>query len=273
MSKKLPKWGEEIPVEKFHVSPLNARADEPFGESVEDRALIQQLWAGKKIVSAFKARPEGDGYGVYVGRRRFLAKKETGIKTFKVGFDVILEDVSDEAARRESLIENLSILRKEMDPLLRAQKLNEIVSTSSSGLRDAARELGISPSTLSEWLKILELSPKMQEAVKNGLINYTTALKLARSKISHVKQEYELAELLEREGYNAFEKEVERLSKKTLKRGLPKGKYVILRTTFNKDQPDELELFQKLTRLAKTRNMQVDEYTKWVLTEHLRKLQ
>jgi ParB family chromosome partitioning protein len=273
MPKELPKWGEEIPVEKFHVSPLNIRADEPFGETEEDRALIQQLWAGKKIVSAFKARPEGDGYGVYLGRRRFLAKRETGTKTFIVGFDVILEDVSDEVARRDSLIENLSILRKEMDPLLRAQKLNEIISHSSSGLRDAARELGISPSTLSEWLKILELSPKMQEAVKNGLISYTTALKLARTNISHVKQEFELAELLEKEGYNSFEKHVERLSKKALKRGLPRGKYAILRATFDKKQPDEMELFEKLKRLAKTKNMQVDEYAKWVLTEHVRKVQ
>jgi len=30
---------------------------------------------GDKVISPFKARSEGDGYGVVVGRRRFLARK------------------------------------------------------------------------------------------------------------------------------------------------------------------------------------------------------
>ena len=51
---KLPSAGEEIPVERFHVSRLNVRAGEPFGQSEEDQLLIHQLDRGK-IVAAFKA--------------------------------------------------------------------------------------------------------------------------------------------------------------------------------------------------------------------------
>lgn len=36
----LPKLGEVLPVDKFHVSELNVRAGRPFGESEEDRASI-----------------------------------------------------------------------------------------------------------------------------------------------------------------------------------------------------------------------------------------
>ena len=57
------------------------RVEDVFGESDEDRALIENLRKGT-IVHPFKARPEGNGYGVYVGRRRFLAKKAIGTKHF-----------------------------------------------------------------------------------------------------------------------------------------------------------------------------------------------
>jgi len=46
-------------------------------EREEDRALIDQLRRGR-IIEPFKARPEG--YGVVVGRRPFLAKKDVGAK-------------------------------------------------------------------------------------------------------------------------------------------------------------------------------------------------
>ena len=119
MTGKMPDQGEEIPVERFHVSKLNVRAGEPFGQSEEDELLIHQLNRGK-IVAAFKARPEEDGFGVFVGRRRFLAKKEAGTKSFVVGSDVVIEALNEEEAKEQSLIENLKILRKEMNPITRA---------------------------------------------------------------------------------------------------------------------------------------------------------
>ncbi len=268
--KNLPNFGEKIPVEKFHVSPLNMRANEPFGKAEEDQTLIQQIWAGKKIVGPFKARPEEGGYGVFVGRRRFLAKRETGVQYFVVGVDVIIDNISEDEARRQSLIENLKVLRKDIGPISRAQKLNEIISTSSSSLRGTAKELGISPSTLSEWLKILEISPKMQEAVKTGILGYTDALKLARSQISHLKQEYELAEILELEGIEKFNREVERLAHKRCKRGTPKGKYIIVRITLNKESANDMELFKILEERAKANDTKVTEVCKYIIREHLK---
>ena len=267
--RELAKLGEQIPAESFHVSELNVRTGHPFGESEEDKALIDQLRQGK-IIGPFKARPERDGYGVVVGRRRYLAKKETGAEFFVTGSDCLIEEMSDEEAREASLIENLGILRKEMDPITRAECLNEIVSFSPAGLRATARRLGIPSSTLSEWLKILELSPKMQEVVTKGLLCYTDALRLAKMNIGQLKQD-ELAQILEKEGAEAFKKELERLAKKKLKRGTPKGKYIILRTTLDKMYQPDMELYEKLKRLAENKKMKLDEYCKHVLTEHVKK--
>ena len=56
----------------------------------------------------------------------------------------------------------------------------------------------------------------------------------------------ELAEILEKEGIEVYIKELERLAKKKLKKGTPKGKYSILKKTFDKMHPPYLGLYEKL---------------------------
>lgn len=260
--------GDLVPADKFHVSKTNVRAEEPFGESDEDRLLIANLRRGK-IIGPFKARPEGKGFGVVVGRRRFLAKRQTEVENFVVGADCLIEEMSDEEAREASLVENLEILRKEMDPITRAKRLNEIVTHDPVGLRGTARRLGLSPTTLSEWLKVLELSPKMQEAVSEGQLFYTDALHVARMKLGTELQD-ELSATLKTEGVEAFQKELARYSEHKMKRGIPKGKYVIIRTVFDKYYKPDMETVEKLDKLAEARRMKRDEYSKWVLQEHVK---
>ena len=257
-----------IPVEKLHVSAANVRANLPFGDSEEDKALVYQVNWGKKVVQPFKVRPEGDGYGVYVGRRRFLAKKAAGFKEFIIGDDLVIEDISEEEARRQSLIENLDFLRKEMDPMTRAHELAKLVDASPGGLRVVAGQLGIPPTTLSEWLKVLELSPKMQDTISKGLLPFSEGLQMVRMDLGEKTQE-KLAMVLETEGKEGFEKELERHAEGKLKRGLPKGKYFIVRTVFDRVYPPDMELYEKLESLAKAKRVQIDDYCKNVLREHI----
>jgi ParB-like chromosome segregation protein Spo0J len=186
-----------------------------------------------------------------------------------LGRDYLIEDVGDKEAREASLIENLEILRKEMNPITRAKTLNEIVSFSTAGLRGTARRLGLSASTLCEWLKVLELSPKMQEALAKGLLFYTDALLIARMGLGTALQD-ELAEVLETKGLDVFKKELARFSKGKMKRSVPKRVYMVIRTTFDKRYKPDVELYEKLTELAEVKNMKLGECCKWVLTEHLK---
>lgn len=266
--KKLPEFGDKISVEKFHISETNVRAEEPFGETEEDKQLIANLRRGN-VIQPFKARPEGDGYGVVVGRRRFFAKRESGAEFFVVGVDCLVENMSDEKAIEASLTEN--ILRKDIDPIARANALNMIVSysTTGSGIRETARRLGIAPTTLSEWLKPLELSPKMQKALSNQEIFFTDALEVTRMDLGTEKQD-ELAELAETQGRQAFKAELTRLPTGKRKRGIPPGKYEIVRAAFDRRYKPDMEAIKKLEKLAETKHMERNECGKWIIQQYLK---
>ena len=259
--------GEIIPVEKFYVSQMNVRSEESFGKSEEDEKLISNLRQGK-IVQPFIARPEGSKYGVFIGRRRFLAKKYLGVKNFVVGVDCLIKEISDRDARESSLVENLRILRKDMNPILRARKLNDLVFLENRGIRGTARSLGIAASTLSDWLRVLELEPEIQAAILNEKIFFSDALKIDRMKLSK-SQQIKLAGVVEKEGMDAFKKELRRIISGKTKKGLPKGVYFVLRANFDKRSKTDLGHYEKLKKLAESKGMRFDECAKWIIAEYL----
>lgn len=260
-----------ISADKFQVSETNVRHGQPFGETEHDKALIYQVTWGKKVVQPFKVRPEGEMFGVYVGRRRFLSKLEAGYKEFVEGADFIVEDIDEEEARRQSLIENLDLLREGMDPMTRAHELAKLVDASTGGLRTVAGQLGIAPSTLSEWLKILELSPKLQEKISDGALDYTSGLKIVRMDLGEKTQET-LADTLATSGKEGLEKELIRYADHQLKKGLPKGKYIIARIVFDKVYDVDMTLYKKLEELAEKQHVKVDDYCKAILKTHVEQL-
>lgn len=267
------KIGDKISADKFHVSKYNVRFGQPFGTSDEDKSLIEQLRRGK-IIHPFKARSEDSGYGVYAGRRKFLSKKQLGAKTFEVGKDCLIENISEEEAREESLVENLSILQKSMDPITRAEGLNAVMSFGGGGLRTTAARLGIAPSTLSEYLKVLELSPAMQAVVRKGLIPFRgkgmcSALGIAKLGLGLDAQDM-LADLVRNEGRKALAKELDRRMAGIKKRGIPKDTYKIIRLTFDNRWKDAVKVYQKLDELAKAEGVKLDEYVKQVLSNHVK---
>jgi len=264
---RIPKVGQWISADHMHVSPCNVRYKEPFGESEKDKALIENLKAGE-IVGPFRARPEEDGFGVYVGRRRFLGKLAAGSKKFLVGTDVLISDVTEREARRASWTENLDILREEVDPIKRAEGLRDLMSETNGGLTRLAEEQGIPKSTLSEWLKVLQLRPSMQKAVSEGRMIVRDALEVARMELTSEKQD-ELAEVLETKGTHEFRKELQKSSGK-LQRGIPAGKYFIIRTTFDKGFKEDAQDYEKLEKLADANHMEIDAYSKKVLKQHAR---
>jgi len=267
----LPKVGDKIPIDQFFVSKTNMRADESFGESPEDQALIEHF-RRTRIVQPFKTRPEGDGYGVVVGRRRFLSLKETGLKELTVGQHVWIEKMSDEEAMDASLKENLEEFHKTPDPISRGKAISAYLSRLPTGLRGLARAWGISHSTLSEYLKILDLNPAMQESVRKGQVSFRDGLATARLQLGDEPQT-KLAETAETQGVDTFKRELARLMTGKGKRGIPAGIYIVVRSIFDKRSKDDLRHYETLEKLAKEKEIGVADYAKQIIVDHIKSVE
>lgn len=265
----LPKVGDKIPIDQFFVSKTNMRADESFGESPEDQALIEHFRHTRIPVQPFKARPEGDGYGAVVGRRRFLSLKETGLKELTVGQHVWIDEMSDEEAMDASLKENLEEFHKTPDPINRAKAINAYLTKLPTGLRGLARSWGMSHSTLSEYLKILALNPAMQESVRKGQVSFRDGLATARLQLGDELQT-KLAETAETQGVDTFKQELARLMAGKGKRGIPAGIYLVVRSIFDKRNKDDLRNYETLEKLAKEKEIGVADYVKQIIVDHIK---
>ena len=272
MAKELPKVGDRIPSEKFHESKCNMRYREPFGDDEEDKILIANLRARRgKTAELFMARPEGDGYGVYQGRRKFLGLKAIGTKEFVVGEHCFIKDLTDEEATDASWIENLEFLRKVVEPITRAKKLAERIAFSTLTLRQLAARDGVGASTYCEWLKVLDLSPRMQQALSKGLLTFKDALMVARLKLGKDLQD-ELAELLETQGINAFKARLNTVIA-VRGRGLRAGIYEIERLTFDRRSKKDTYYYEVLTKAAKARGFEkVADFIKAWIIDHIEEI-
>lgn len=263
------KPGDEIPLSKFFVSKMNVRVDEDFGVAEEDSLLTQNLVRGS-IVQPIIARPEGKGYGVIIGRRRFLAKKKSGATALVVGQDVLIKEMSDAEALDDSLRENLDSFRSALNPIARANALQKLMDTKNMSLRDVAGVWRLPPANVSEWMQVLKLAPGLQNSVAKGKVLFTDALRLARMNLPEDKQK-ELAEIAETKDYAEFKNEVERLLSHREKRGIPEGKYEILRVPFDKNSVEEFELFRRFTQLAQVTNQNPIDLLKQILKDFMEK--
>jgi len=260
----VPKAGDRMPVERFHISKLNVRANRPFGESEKDKSLLENV-RRNGIVEPMLARPEGNGFGIYAGERKYHSAMIIGYKAFVIGEDALIRNVTDEQARLQSLIEDLDALREELNPIERANAIMDVIRTDMIGERAVAKRLGVAPSTLSQWIKILDLTPPMRDAVAKGQIYFKDALNLAKAKVGEI-QEKKLAEAAETGGRDGYMATLEAVQAGHEKRGLPAGMYNAVKMMFNMSHKDEESQYKNIEQQAQVRNMETGEYSKQVMT-------
>lgn len=275
-----PKSGERVPVEMFHVSKCNVRYNEPFGITKEDQEFKEHL-KFNPIRVPMEARPEGDEFGVYIGRRRFLAKKDYTTH-FVVGKDLLIFDVSKEEARESSFIENNEYLKKNMDSITYAENLNLIASHSGGKIRATAQRLGISASGLSEYLTMLQGLPsqKMRDVIRKYEIPFKgkgssdphSALGLAKMKLDKEKLD-ELTEVAENGGVQALWQRIDFMVTGKQKRGLPKDAYDVDRVTWKKSNKFERKYSDNICKAAKNKKLTKTEYIKMFLINHMKEIE
>ena len=124
-----------------------------LAESIKSQGIMQPILV----------RPVGvAGYEIIAGERRFRAAKLAGLDEVPV----LVKEVPDEAAAVMALIENIQ--REDLNPLEEAQGLQRLVVEFSLTHEQAAQAVGRSRSAASNLLRLLNLTPPVQQMLMAG---------------------------------------------------------------------------------------------------------
>lgn len=147
------------------------------------------------VLTPITVRKDGLTIQAVLGRHRTLAAREASRRRLELGGEPILirciQRKDNEVSKLRGAIEAENHIREDDDPLTKAKNA-QMMLDGGRDRRSVARDFGISVESLDNSLKLLELSPQMQEAVKQGHIRPTAAA--TYSDLSHAEQ----AEVLEK---------------------------------------------------------------------------
>lgn len=160
---------------------FDQEALEELAQSIKEYGLIQPIVVTQK-----------DGYySIIAGERRWRASKLAGLKEIPA---IIRED-NEKINSEISLIENMQ--REDLNPVEKAMGIKTLIDTYGMSQEEVAKKLGKGRSTVANWIRVLNLEPRVLEMAKEGKISegYCKAL-LA---ITDPEKQYQTAiQMLER---------------------------------------------------------------------------
>ena len=134
---------------------FDQEALEELAESIKEYGLIQPIVVTKK-----------DGYySIIAGERRWRASKLAGLKEIP---SIIRED-NDRVNSEIALIENMQ--REDLNPYEKALGIRTLIDNYDLSQEEVAKKLGKGRSTIANWVRILNLEPRVLEMAKDGKLS------------------------------------------------------------------------------------------------------
>lgn len=152
----------QVPVDQIEANPLQPRRDfdpeelEALKQSLQTHGLLQPILV----------RPTERGYQVVVGERRLRAAREAGWKEIPVR----IVDFNDQQVFEAALVENLQ--RSDLNAIEKAQGFAEYVQRYGVTHEELARKIGVDRTTVTNFIRLLELPHSVQEAIRTGQITF-----------------------------------------------------------------------------------------------------
>ena len=160
---------------------FDQEALEELAQSIKEYGLIQPIVVTQK---------EGY-YSIIAGERRWRASKIAGLKEIPA---IIRED-NEKVNSEISLIENMQ--REDLNPVEKAMGIKTLMDTYQMSQEEVAKKIGKGRSTVANWIRILNLEPRVLEMAKEGKISEGHCKALLA--ITEPEKQYQAAiQLLER---------------------------------------------------------------------------
>lgn len=136
------------------------------------------------IIEPLVVRQVDDKYEIIAGERRYRAACMAGLPTVPA----VLSNMDDQQSAEVALVENVQ--RKDLSPIEEAISYQNLLETNNMTQEELAKKMGISQSTIANKLRLLNLSPSVQEALMNGKISERHARSLLSLKESKDQNEW-----------------------------------------------------------------------------------
>ncbi|MEM7199898.1 MAG: ParB/RepB/Spo0J family partition protein [Planctomycetota bacterium] len=130
----------------------------------EELASLARSIRATGILQPILVRPAGEGYEIIAGERRWRAAQEAGLERIPA----LVREVADEAVAVFGLVENLQ--RADLNAIEKALALRKIRDLAKASQDEVARQVGLDRSTVTNFLRLLELPKEVQEFVSRGTI-------------------------------------------------------------------------------------------------------
>lgn len=160
----------QVSLENIHPNPKQPRTmmDEAkladLAKSIEDHGLIQPLIVTKSEL----------GYTIIAGERRWRAAKLVGLDSVAV----VVKETTPQEMLELAIIENIQ--RADLNALEEAQAYRQLMDDFGLTQEEVADRVGKGRSTVANLVRLLNLPPKVQEAVMMEAISGAHAREILR---------------------------------------------------------------------------------------------
>lgn len=152
---------QEIPISKIKPNPSQPRTE--FNDEALSELSVSISRLG--LIQPITVREMDDGYMIISGERRYRASKMAGLKTLPA----YVRKADDAQMLEMALVENIQ--REDLNAMEIAQSYQRLLSELALSQEELADRVGKKRSTVTNYLRLLQLGPEGQVAVIAGTIS------------------------------------------------------------------------------------------------------
>jgi ParB family transcriptional regulator, chromosome partitioning protein len=151
-----------VGIEEVKPNPFQPRkkvkeaAIEELAESIKEKGIIQPLLV----------RKVDDGYELIAGERRWRAAQKAGLTEIPV----LIREAEPTSQLELALIENIQ--RQNLNAMEEAEAYQRLIQEFNISQEEVARRVGKERSSVANFLRLLKLSPWIQEKIAEGTLSF-----------------------------------------------------------------------------------------------------
>lgn len=151
----------ELDIDQISPNPVQPRS------RFDDRSIeeLSQSIKESGVVQPVVVVPEGSGYKIIIGERRWRAAQRAGLRKIPV----LIRNIPVDKQLEISLIENIH--REDLNPVEIAQAYARLIEEHGYTQAELADKVGKDRTSVTNYIRLLKLPEEIQEKMKDGTLS------------------------------------------------------------------------------------------------------